>query len=254
MASESIVNLRKPDFPKFLNNERSKTVTIEYIGADTELVEPEVGDVWGDFEGTVSSVNKNPIHGTTPLLAEMTVTVESSYDQGDGEEEGEALEISYEVEWVMFQRSMYEHPAFAVGGGGTYALTGGDIAAIEVWKNEPDVGLKSAYQYLPSPDAAEHEYLSANAIKFVNGIELGIESYEDYAPLVRKNTIYGKGLPATSTAGQKEDAPDITGKPEGYEWRKQADRATSNGKRKWDRSEEWIGAIRVLVDKDEIFW
>ena len=254
MADETIVDLRKPDFPKFSNNERTKTVTIEYIGEDTDLVEPEVGDEWGDFDGTVSSVNKNPIHGTVTLLAEMTVTVESSYDQGDGEVPGEALEVSYEVEWVMFQRSMYEHPAFAVGGGGTFALTSGDIAAIEAWKNETDVDLKSAYQYLPSPTAAEHEYLSDNAIKFVTGIELGIETYEDYAPLVRKNTIYAKGLPATSTAGQKEEAPEITGKPTGYEWRKQADRATQNGKRKWDKSEEWIGAIKVLVDKDQIFW
>jgi hypothetical protein len=113
---------------------------------------------------------------------------------------------------------------------------------------------KSTYQYFPSPESLEPEYLSANAEKFAKGIELGIETYEDYAPVVRRSTIYANGIPSNSTAGQKEDAPEVEGKPEGYEWRKQADRAIQNGQTRWDKSEEWIGAIKVLVDKDEIFF
>jgi hypothetical protein len=45
------------------------------------------------------------------------------------------------------------------------------------------------------------------------------------------------------------------GKPIGYEWLKTADRSISQGGRKrWQKIEEWTGAKKVLVDKDEIFW
>jgi hypothetical protein len=43
--------------------------------------------------------------------------------------------------------------------------------------------------------------------------------------------------------------------PDGYEWRKSADRNVTAGKRtRWEKQEEWLGAKKVLHDKDEIFW
>ena len=46
----------------------------------------------------------------------------------------------------------------------------------------------------------------------------------------------------------------VTGVPVGYQWRKSADRAIQTSQTRWDKTEEWIGAIKVLLDKQEIFF
>jgi len=256
MAAESIVDNIKAHFPQYSNSDKSLETTIEYIGEYSTLdaAKPSVNATWGDYSGFVKSTNITPVTGTDPLIGELTVIVVS--EEVDSEPvEGTLLDVTYEIEWVMFQRSMYEHPEFVIGGGGSYELSGADVSSIEAWKNNDNVAEKTAYKYpTTGDDSATYEDLTANAQKFVKGIELGIETYEDYAPVVRKTSTYGGGLPETSTAGQKEDPPFIPGIPSGYEWRKQADRAIKNGRSKWEKSEEWIGAIKVLVDKDEIFW
>lgn len=252
MAAESILTYKKPGFPKTANTEKSYQVTIEYVGpqATLEAAEPAVNAVWGDYPGIVTGSQLSPIEGTTQC--ELTVNVEYNYD-GAEYPTGEQRETTIEVEWVSFQRPMLEHPEFRKGNGGTYQLDELDIADIEEWRNAPP-SLKGIYKYKDSNTDAENE-LGANAQKFCNGIELGLETYEDYAPVVRKTTTFAGGLPGDSEAGAKDTPPTFPGLPAGYEWRKSADRGVrAGGQTRWDRIEEWIGALKVLVDKDEIYF
>jgi hypothetical protein len=155
----------------------------------------------------------------------------------------------------MFQRPLAEHPVFRTGG--AHALDATDHADIAAWRDEPDPTLKGAYKYneLALTGSGSEAELSSAAIMFAKGIELGMESYEDYAPVVRKTTTYVGGLPGASTAGAKDAGPTFTGKPSGYEWRKSADRAIrQGGQTRWERVEEWVGAEKVLIDKSSIYF
>jgi hypothetical protein len=259
MADESILSYRKPGFPKTSNSEKSYRITIEYIGPYSTLAsaEPASNDAWGEYDGRVATTDLEPVPGTD--LGELTVICEYFYEAGDGgADAGIAKEVSYEVEWVVFQRSLFEHPAFSINGTGTtYKLDSQDIADIEAWQNEPNPTLKSAYKYneLAVTGSGDEAELSAAAKMFCRGLELGIENYEDYAPVIRKTTTYVSGLPGTSDAGSEGGEPSFDGKPDGYEWRKSADRAIrAGGQTKWERVEEWCGAIKVLIDKDTIYW
>ena len=251
MAREQLYDYRKPGFPKTTNSEKSYKTTIEYVGPSTTLAsfEPANGTVWGDFDGVVSNTTLSPIEGTSK--SELTVDVEFFYDGAEGSA-GTLREISFEVEWVSFERSMLEHPAFRLDGGGTYELDEEDIAAIERWKNQENLEFKKDYIY--EGDTSPQD-LSTAAAMFAKGINLGIETYEDFAPVIRKTSTYVGGNPGESTAGEKESPPTFSGKPDGYEWRKSADRAVkSGGQSRWDRVEEWVGADTVLTDKNAVYW
>lgn len=254
MAAESIISLKKPGFPKTEDSERSFRTTIDYVGPLTALAAaaPAVDDVWGTYQGRVASSFLSPLDGTDQ--AELLVVCDFRYD-GDGGTAGTKGEVVYEVEWVMYQRSLYEHPVFT--GTGSYVLTAVDYAAIESWKQESVTEAKETffYQRIDMDGTETYTELSNNAKKFAGAVMIGIESYEDFAPVIRKTTTYFSGLPGTSTAGLKGGDPNFAGKPDGYEWRKSADRAVRvGGQTRWDRVEEWTGAVKVLVDKSEIFY
>lgn len=256
MAAESILTYKKPGFPRTSNTESSYQTVIEYVGPLTTLAaaEPAANDVWGDYDGRVSATQLVPLEGTDQ--AELTVTTEFRYN-GSGGTAGTSSEVSYEVEWVMFQRPMLEHPEFRIGGLGTYELDAFDVADIEAWQNETDPTLKAAFEYNERAvtGSGSTATLSTNAQKYANGVLLGQDTYEDYAPVIRKTTTYVGGLPGTSDAGEKETGPTFSGKPTGYEWRKTADRAVrSAGQTRWDRIEEWTGALKILSDKNSIYW
>lgn len=252
MAAESILTYKKPGFPKYDNTEKSYRTTIEYVGPQATLAsaEPGVNDAWGDYIGIVTGSSLDPIEGTTQ--ANLTISVEYNYD-GAGGTSGSLREVTYEVEWVVFQRPLLEHPVFRVGGGGQYELSAEDIAAIESWKTS-NVGTRGAYNYYDA-ETDTSIALSSNAQVFCKGFDIGLETYEDYAPVVRKTTSYAGGLPGTSTAGMKETPPNFNGRPSGYEWRKSADRAIrASGQTRWDRVEEWMGAVKVLIDRASIYY
>jgi hypothetical protein len=256
MADESILTYKKPGFPKTDNNDKSYQTTIEYIGplATLASAEPATNSAWGEYDGVVRSSNLSPIEGTDQ--AELTVICEFDYATPTNAP-GEEKEVTLEVEWVMFQRSLFEHPEFT--NGGTYALDNQDYADIQAWINEQNPTLKAAYKYneLELTGSGTEAELSAAAKKFVDGLNILGEpgSYEDYAPVIRRTTTFLNGLPDESDAGLKGEEPTFSGKPDGYEWRKSADRAIrAGGQRRWERTEEWMGAIKVLIDRDTIFY
>lgn len=258
MPAETIIDLRKPGFPVYDATSKSYRTSLEYVGpfATLEDEKPDTDDVWGEYLGRVKSTRLTPLEGST--YGELSVVCEYFFEDADGSG-GTAREVTYEVEWVMFQRSYYEHPKFAIGGGGTYELDSEDVADIEAWNNEPNPGLRGAYQIdmarIGDTSGGPVKDLSTAAKMFARGIELGQEFWEDYLPVIRMTTNFFGGNPSTSSAGSKGGDPSFTGKPSGYEWRKTADRAVkAGGQTRWERVEEWTGAPTILADKTNIYW
>jgi len=255
MAAESISAYRKPGFPKPETNENGKTTRIEYVGptATLEPAIPAIGALWGDFEGTVRSHSLIPADGLDST-SELTIIVELITESP--EEDGTLESETFEIEWALVGRSMYEHPQFAIGGGAGSALLESDIAQLEMWKITTIAELKALYYFEdPKEPGSYAGVLSDNAKLFARGIELGQETFEDFAPVLRKTSTYTGGPPPESIAGQKDDPAGFPRKPAGYEFRKTADRHVTVGKRtRWERVEEWMGAKKILHDKDEIFW
>lgn len=254
--ADPFANYLKFGFPKENNSGSAYRTELEYVGPYSTLYSgaPDIGDTWGDYVGRVEDLEIEYLENTSK--GSLRVVMGHQFEAGSGgTEAGEVREVSYEVEWVNVNRSMLEHPAFRLGGGGTYELTEEDIAAIEKWKNEDDVTKKSEYKYKESSTSTTYTTLSTNAQKFATGIQQGIESYDDFAPVVRVTTSLVNGGSSTSTAGLKDNPPTFAGGPAGYEWRKSADRSIRTGKQnKWERTEEWLGAKKVLVDRDAIYF
>jgi len=252
MAAESIIDYKKPEFPKKEANETGFVTRVEYVG-DTETITaalPSVGATWGDYVGQVKSVKIEPTENV--LISTAMVTIEQTTDNADVEP-GELKSVSYEIRWVTVERSMYEHPQFAIGQGGLNELTDNDIYAIDKWKApENSKVLYADYEY------KEEGYdlaLSPNARLFARGIQLGQETFEDKAPIAIKISEYVNGPPPETTAGLKEEPDGVPNIPSGFEWRKEtADSTRAGGSTKWNLTEEWVGAKKVLHDRLNIYW
>lgn len=247
----------RPGFPKFSETENSFKYSYEYRGllADIEPDIPVIGDEDSDHEDFyVTNISTEPLENS--LYIELTVETEMER-QDDDEADGTVISVTHEVEWAAVSRSMYEHPEFRAGG--LYALTDADITEIESWRNNPNAEYKAEFIFredgdYTKPVTALDPALSANAQKFAQGILLGIESWDDFAPVLRKTSTYINGGPDETTAGEKE-VPTFPKKPDGYEFRKSADRSLKAGRKsRWERTEEWMGAEKVLVDRKKIYW
>jgi len=252
MAAESIINLKRPEFPKIEENENGTVTRIEYIGdtATIAAAKPAVGATWGDYVGQVKSSIIEPTENTG--ISVLAVTVDNTKDNAEPST-GELKSVSYEIRWVSVERDMLEHPQFAIGEGGENALTTGDIYDIEMWKAPENTrALRDEYKY---NEGGYHVSLSANAKLFCRGIELGQETFDDKAPTAIKISEYVNGPPPETTAGIKEDPAGFPNLPEGFEWRKEtADSTRAGGATKWNLTEEWNGAKKVLHDRLHIYW
>lgn len=256
MARESIYTLMRPGFPKETSDSGSYRNVIEYVGPykDIQKANCRVGITWGDYPGYVVDASAEPVEGTTHAI--LRVVVERKFETADYPESGTGTlqETNYEEEWICVSRPMLEHPEFAVGFAGTYALTSEDICAIEKWKNEEDVTKKKDFKYQAS-SGGTYSDLSTNAKMFARGIQLGVETYDDFVPVIRETKAYIGGKPPNAEAGQKNNPPSDADGPAGYEWRKSgARRIHTGGQNRWELISEWTGCAKVLVDKDEIFW
>jgi hypothetical protein len=243
MAAESIITYLKPNYPQKGVTANAYQTDLIYIGPYSTLLSasPAVGALWGDYIGKVDTARIEPISGTNPLQGELTVTVTRDFEaDGGGSTAGVDGEITYELEWTVVSRPLLEHPEFRTG---TYALTATDGEEIATWQNAKTSTNRTA--------------LSAAAEKYAKAVDLGIDTYDDYAPILSKTTTYTNGPPSSSSAGEK-DSNALTGfpnGPSGYEWIKSADRAVKAGKKnKWDRTEQWLGAKKIMVDKNSLYY
>jgi hypothetical protein len=158
-------------------------------------------------------------------------------------------EEKFEIDWVEVQRALITNPDFD---GGTHSLTHEDKIAIQQWEDCPDSEVKTDYAYYTDNDKREPEgglYLSANAQVYVDKRLKGVDSWVEYMPVCRKTSLT-VAQPSESAAGFINDPDGFgSGLPSGFEWLKTADRSSRTGKHgKWERSEEWTGAVEVDHD------
>jgi hypothetical protein len=248
---DPLIEFIRPEFPKTELTESAVVTRIEYIGPKDSIVDylPLPGEAWGDYPGQVKSSSYEPTEDIDTTVA--MVSVEQPIDNSETDT-GELVATSYEIRWLTIERSMAEHPAFSAGG--EFELSGGDIYDIEKWKApENTKELRDAYSY---NENGYDTQLSANAKMFARGFELGLETYEDKAPTAIKISEYVGGPPPETDAGLKEDPPgDFPNLPTGFEWRKEtADSTRAGGATKWNLTEEWLGAKRVIFDRLNVYW
>lgn len=246
----------KHGFPREGANGGSYKTDIEYSGPTSSLYAGGVviGNEWPPYQGTVTVASIAPIEGSS-THSELIVSVERVFDSSDySTGSGQKTETNYEIDWVDVPRSLFEHPKFRVGGSGTYVLVETDVTDIEKWTKEPDATLKSTYKYQSETAVIE---LTTNAKMLAKGILLGIENWVDKAPVARQSETWVNGPPPEAEAGLKvEGGPDgFPNLPRDYEWIRSADRATRRGdQNKWNRDIEWLGAKKVLIDSENVFW
>jgi hypothetical protein len=250
--ADPLINYIKPEYPKTENTESAYITRIEYIGPTATVVAglPAPGGTWGDYPGQVKSATSEPTEDTTVSVA--MITVEQAIDNAETEP-GTLSAISYEIRWLTIERSMFEHPAFIIGGGGEYELSQSDIYDIERWKApENSKERRDVYEYDENGYATT---LSTNAKMFARGYELGLETFEDKAPTAIKISEYVNGPPPETDAGIKEDPVGFPNLPTGFEWRKEtADSTRAAGATRWNLTEEWLGAKKILFDRLNVFW
>lgn len=158
----------------------------------------------------------------------------------------------YEIDWTQNEKQLKQHPVFA-------DFTADQFNQLEMWDKETDGAARIAFQFwVRDKDGAvvgSVQTLDSDQQKYARLRLLGVEAFLDFAPIARKTSRFsGNTTPETSDAGQKSGSDPFTDVPEGYEWLKIGDRSAKQGEGSdWMRVEEWQGARKILLDKDELF-
>lgn len=249
----SLLDFLRPGFPRTEQDIAGLRYIYEVIGPAATIFPalPKIGATWLDTR-PVTNVTSEYVGKTNYMIA--TVTTYKIDNTATAVQNDDQYPF-WEIDQVQVEKSLRQHPAFIT-------FVAADWFAISAWENEIDQDLKSQYKYYKR----DAEGKTAGTIQTLTGtvsagqtayayLRLrGVESYLDFAPVVRRNSRYlGSSAPNSSDAGQKTTAPAYA--PEGYEWLKTADRVTKQGAKgiEWIRQEEWTGARKVLIDKDDLF-
>lgn len=166
------------------------------------------------------------------------------------------------IGWERVQRPLRTHPKFAAIGDIT------TWAQVDAWEKEDDYDLKSTYQYrVPSRDTTTKKWLhdefgepvyeirtvSASLQKYCDRRLKGVESWDDFRPVVRRIRVYSVE-PSTGACGSiSTTCPRSIS---GYVFMKVADDITNEGQKgMWTRSEAWEGAAAfdaLLYGSEEV--
>jgi hypothetical protein len=252
--ADPLLTYIRPNFPVETETESGFTTEIHYVGPSATLAagKPSVTDSYGGYTGTVVYSQLEPLGRTG--YSELIIRCFQSYEAGSTV--GTVAEVSYEIDWVAIERSLYEHKEFSSG---SFSLTSGDKIDIACWLKETDVDAKKLFSYWlrdkdGNPTGSAVYLLDVNAIYFCEYILAGVEVWTDYAPVARRTRTYTGGPPSDSDAGSKTNPTGFPNLPSGYEWLKTADRSLkAGGQARWTRSDEYTGAVKVLVDKDTLY-
>lgn len=248
----ALLDYLRPDYPKTTVDATGIRITYVMRGLKSVIDPLKVG-IGSTFNGyRVERTNEDTLanSGYIDYTVEAYYTFPSSTTQQDDDQYP-----FYEIDQVQIEKSLKQHPAFI-------GFVAADWQAINAWENESDQALKAAYQYY----LRDKDNVAGGSVQTLTGTTStgqkayaylrlrGTESFLDFAPVVRRTTKYrGTNAPSSADAGQKTSAPSYA--PSGYEWLKTADRVSKQGVKSidWIRQEEWTGARKVLLDKDEIF-
>ena len=257
----TVADCLEHDFPVAEETESGSRVTWSYQGPASILNagKPSIGQTgWGSYSGEVTTVRFEPMteHSAVPQ-ARLIVEAELRFDLGGGTVATGALaETSYEIEWVTVSEDIRRHVYFA-------SLTDQQWADFRGWENEQSPDLKKDFRFDEKDSAGNPTgtivdlslTFSTNQLKLPKLVLQGVDSFPLYAPVARRIRSYVGGPPPTSSAGLKETPPGaFPNLPTGWEWVKSADRAIRQARAsRWTRTEEWTGADKVLVDRNDIY-
>lgn len=256
MATEPIYAQRRPGFPRESVDAGSYRTQIEYVGLarDLRAASPNINTVWGDYNGLVSLAELEPLDGTDYAI--LIVWVEYKFEAASYEAGGGTLQsTNYEIDWLTVQRSLFEHKDFRIGAGGAYQLTSKDVSEIGKWQAMTNAGYKADYYFYIDGETGSTSELSDNAKMLARGIQIGIEYWEDKVPVARRSRTYVNGPGPSGEAGKKDTPTGFPNLPPGYEWIRDSDRSLKTGTQsKWQNDTEWLGAKKVLIDTENIYW
>ena len=163
---------------------------------------------------------------------------------------------NYALSWIEVDQQLELHKEFNTGG--AYPLASAEFAQIYGWKDETDHTLKQFYKYVKrdingDPSSAPIT-VTGNALIFIKLLQRGFDSFPMHLPVWSKESVYrGYAAPAQGNLGLL-GAPPGSGFPSGYEWRKSDDSSNQIGHTyRWNRSEKWVGAIKIWIDRDHIY-
>lgn len=250
----------RPGFPKEFVNDSGYETIVEYIGQKDDLYgEIELGAPWGGYQGIVEELRGDPVEGSSGYVT-LEARIVRRFDASQpGVGPVEEMEVNYELEWIAVSKPLIQHDQYQPGG--TKALTPADITKINKWEEMPDSTLKAQYKFYSKDyadwDGTTTETLTGNAKHYAYGKLIGIDTFDLFAPVIRKSITYKNGLPSVAKDAGEKDQPDfgVNTQPSGYEWIKTADSFQKTGKQnEWVRNEEWLGSDKVWVDSRNLYW
>lgn len=248
----ALIDYLRPDYPR--EQQDSTGIRKVYVmRGKRSVLEPLFLGIGAAFDGAF--IDRTDIQNiATSDVIDYTVETYLTFAQTTAEVTDDQYPFS-EIDQVQIEKPLKQHPAFIT-------FTSADWQAVNAWENENDMALKAAYQYFLRDKDSE----TVGSVLTLTGTStagqqayarlrlLGTESFLDFAPVVRRTSRYrGSAAPSSADAGQKTTAPAYA--PAGYEWLKTCDRVSKQGTKsiEWIRQEEWTGARKVLLDKDELF-
>jgi hypothetical protein len=227
--------------------------TMEYTGPAADLPTPDSGTEWPTGSGfRVDTATSEPAAKSGHVVLRVIVS-----NKDDGSAIGTVSDVAYELDWAEVQRPLLEHPAFQTGGAS--ALTDSDRVEIQLWKEEKDSAERKLFKFYAVDKNGQPTgslvTLSTAAQKYAKYALIGVETYADTVPVARKQSTYTGGPPNAASAGTKQSPPSgFPNLPTGLEWVKTADRSIrAAGQRRWQRSEEWMGVAKVLIDRTTLY-
>ncbi len=180
-------------------------------------------------------------------------------DYASSVREREESQPQYEIEWVQLEKPIEQHPRY--GTGGASELSDEDRAAVDAWRNEPNVAARKDRKYRTTPESDPDATLSENAQNLADKIAKGVDTYLVFYPVVRRTRT--TNIPSTASDINTQilaknlraklryvDIPITLWVERSSAWKevdlyylKTADRCTRTGNRgAWERIEEWTGA------------
>ena len=240
-----------PDSPEWDFSGEAIVCTRKFEGDHAKCLsdKPARGTIQEGFDGyPVDRTNVKKLPGGKGLL-----TVSARGAPAEPAEQDTA-ETKYELDWTESQRPLITNPCFLADG--ALEIDANGMPAVRLWEDCPDADIKAAKRYYednqkrtPAGGIALVD-VSDGADAYAQKILNGTDSWVLYSPVARKTSTSVKKLEEEASAGRIQ-TPEGFGAslPSGFQWLKTSDRYSRTGKHgKWERTEEWTGALTIDTD------
>lgn len=248
----ALIDYLRPGYPKRSYDINSTRSTYAFRGL-TSVLGPLRPGINSSFDGsTVERTALDPLENSTHCeITVETITAFPVSTVAVTDDQFPFLEIDY----VQVEKNLRTHPAFI-----DFTIT--QWVQVDAWEAmDEDIQKLDFKYYNRDKDGKPGTTLNTLGGTTSTGQKAyallrlkKVESFLDFAPVVRRTTKYrGNAAPTSADAGQKVSAPGYA--PSGYEWIKTSDRVSKTGMRsnEWTRQEEWTGSRKILLDKDTLY-